>query len=221
MPRNQSTAAKRARQEQREQGGKHTQLLRDEQQSPVQRLATALETVGDAAEAQRLRNCLKPDPEWEAATAAYERAYRAHEAAETAGVTGRALDLLYRAVEEASEEMGVLATYEFGQEPIVCAAVLAGLAHAGRFDGSPCLRPAADVLAWHAKTALAWADGIRCPVPIIDHLWGPNRPGPAAARAAYRALAAATRLPFKGDEEWTACGELIEESAALARAGCR
>ncbi|MFG2783367.1 hypothetical protein ACGFY7_36745 [Streptomyces prunicolor] len=221
MARNQSTAAKRARQKQREQGGKHTELLRDEQQSPVQRLATALEAAGHTAEAQRLWDRLKPDPEWEAAKAAYERAYRAHEAAETAGATGHVLDRLRRAEEDAGEEMGVLATYEFRAEPIVCAAVLTGLAHAGRFDGSPCLRPAADVLAWHAKTALVWADGIRCPMPIIDHLWGPNRPGPAAARAAYRALAAATRLPFKGDEEWTACGELIEESAALARAGCQ
>lgn len=222
MPRNQSTAAQRARQAQKAQGGRYRDLLRAEQESPTRRLAAALEAVQLNVEAHQLRTALQPDPEWDAATAAYEAAYEAEQRATEAGAPQAVLDRLYEVTREANARMGELCSYSdvFAGDRAVCRAVLMGLAHAGRTEGSPCLRPAADVLADRAKEALAWADGIRGFVPLV-RLSGPLTPGPTAARAAYRSLAAATKLPFKGDEEWTRCGELIEEAAALARAACR
>ncbi|WP_330352092.1 hypothetical protein [Streptomyces chartreusis] len=223
MPRNQSTAAQRARQAQKNaDGGQYTELLRAEQQSPSKRLAAALETAELTHEAHRLRVALRPDPEWEAATAAYEAAYEAEDRARQAGAPSRVLDRLYEATLEANQRMGDLCSYTdpFKGDRDVCRAVLMGLYHAGKYEDSPCLRPAADVLADRAKMALAWADGIRGFMPL-KRLSGPLTPGPTAARAAYRSLAEATKLPFNGDEEWTRCGELIEEAAALARAACR
>ncbi|MFF5968299.1 hypothetical protein ACFY64_32160 [Streptomyces collinus] len=222
MPRNQSTAAQRARQIKKTKGGKYTELLRAEQESPTRRLAAALDAVGLTHEAHMLRDALRPDPEWDAATAAYEAAWEAEDRAEKAGAPQHVMDRLGEATAEAHKRMGELCSYDdpFEGDRAVCRAVLMGLAHAGRHEDSPCLRPAADVLADRAKMALAWADGIRSFVPLL-RLSGPLTPGPTAARAAYRSLAEATRLPFKGDEEWTRCGELIEEAAALARAACR
>lgn len=95
-----------------------------------------------------------------------------------------------------------------------------GLAHAGKHEGSPCLRPAADVLADRAKMAPARADGIRTFMPLPPPLWA-RHTRPRGCSAAYRALAEATKVPFNGDEEWTRCGEVIAEAAALARAACR
>lgn len=223
MPRNQSTAAQRARQVQKPRDGKYTALLRAERKSPTARLAAALDAVELTHEAHSLRTALAPDPEWDAATAAYEAAYEAEDRALKAGAPRHVLDRLYEARVKATDQMDALCRYDdsvYEGDRAVCRAVLMGLAHAGRNEESPCLRPAADVLADCAEMALAWADGIRSFVPLLS-LAGPTTPGPTAARAAYRALAEATQLPFKGDEEWTRCAELIEEAAALARAACR
>ena len=92
MPRKQTTAAQRARQKKRSQGGRYTELLRTEQQDPKHRLVAALESAGLTAEAQQLLDGLKPkqrDLEWEAAKVEYERAYRAATAQPASPTEGR------------------------------------------------------------------------------------------------------------------------------------
>lgn len=56
--------------------------------------------------------------------------------------------------------------------------------------------------------------------PVFDNAptEGPDTPTATAARASAQTLARASRIPFKGDEEWMECAELIGEAYLLARA---
>lgn len=223
MPRAQSTAAKKARKARRSTGGKYTELLRKQDLPPTQRLARALHAVGFENQAAALMKMTAPDPEWDAADRAYHAAHDRYAAAEKAGAGRNELDALGKAIDAADARYcALLPNDPYGEERLVCRAVLTALAHAGTSVTSRCLEPAADVLDEYARSATTWADAIRdVRLKAEDALIGPMTPGAAAARAAYRTLAEATRVPFDGDQEWTLCAELIEEAAALARAGCQ
>ncbi|MEV7684483.1 hypothetical protein [Streptomyces bungoensis] len=244
MPKRQSTTAKKARAQQRASGGKYTELLRN-QSSPGLRLAAALRSIGRQDLASPLEADMAPDPVYDRLEEAYQDAealsYAAWERLDNApkgtppavmrqlraDAERRAADLkAARAELEPYWIDGELHLYDSDNLRIHGVVVL--LAHAGRVaDPAPFAQTAADALCsandwlWLSDAIRNYGSGRRRePVwlPLISALDGPDAPQQASAREACRTLAKAAKMPCDGDEDWTACADLIEEAAALARA---
>ncbi|MFE2262559.1 hypothetical protein [Streptomyces griseosporeus] len=247
MPKRQSTAAKKARNQQRATGGKYTELLRN-QSSPELRLAAVLRTIGQQGLAERIDAAMAPDPEYDRLEEIYAEAealsYGAWQRLDDAPSHTPAVERR-RLRAEAERRAAALKEAKAALEPywldyelhlhdddhLLIRGVVLMLAHAGKAaNPAPFAQAAADAL--HAAGDWLWlSDAIRylgtprrrdARVPewlsLVDALTGPDAPQQASAREACRLLAEAARMPSRGDEDWTACAELTESAAALARA---
>lgn len=222
MPRHQRTAARKARQQQQLRGGKYTAHLRAlEQESAELRLAHALEEAGLSRYSAHLRVVGTSDPEFERVERAYQDAYEAASAADQAGRKGADVEALWANADHTFQVLaGRCSSDPFAEDLVTLRAVHEGFGHAVAHGvDSPCMGPAYDVLTTFQND---WAaDAIRCRRPLAGLTVAIPAGDPVAMAAwhACKALAEASRIPFKGDEEWTECSELIGRAKTFACTG--
>ncbi|MFF4531678.1 hypothetical protein ACFY1P_20700 [Streptomyces sp. NPDC001407] len=107
--------------------------------------------------------------------------------------------------------------YREGRAALHAAAHAMALVAGGR--AAPDLaRRAARVIAVFKDNAESAADAIRGGHPVLlPPLAGPDTVPARAARTAAVALQEAAAIPWRGDEEWTACVKLLEKTFRLVR----
>ena len=213
MPRKQSTAAKRARVAQKAAGQKYTVALR-EARAADGGLARQLRATGHSAAAARLDAHTSWLVEYNRRSAIYTAAWDACNDPPT-GTTRRQRHALARARDEALAEFDSWCSgdpYE-GERTMLDGAFLLLLHAAAVPDSTGPARAAAAAL--NRLDCLMAADSIRgMRLELSAVVEGSDTPAAMAARC----LAGAAKIPFAGDEEWTACARLLEEAQRWAHA---
>lgn len=213
MPRKQSTAAKRARVVQKVAGQKYTAALRAARAAGGE-LARQLRATGHNAAAARLDAHTSWCVEHDRRSAIYAAASDACNDP-PAGTTRRQWHARARARDEALAELDFWCSgdpYE-GEQALFDGVFLLLLHAAAVPDGTGPARAAAAAL--DSLDCLMAADSIRG-MGLEPGAGVEDSDLPAAMAA--RCLADAAKIPFVGDEEWTACASLIEEAQRWAHA---
>lgn len=222
MPRKQSKAAKMARRFQREGDPRtYTALLRAVR-GPEAAFVTALGTAGLATEQRAYESVLRYRAKLRVLDDVYGQAEVARYEESRAGITSPRYLALARAADEAGQALEACVggdPYADDREVLHIAA--RALAHAGAVtDGRLLAEATSRVLPAPEDThQFLWlSDAIRhggqLNLPPLD---GPPTPRATAARQAAELIAAASRIRFCGDEEWTACAQLLEDAVVLTR----
>lgn len=218
MPKKQSTAAQIARAVQKTTGQKYTAALRGaEAPDPIRALGAALHRAGLTKDAQYMDSMAvwqdETDRLWSIVSEA-EEAYKEP----ASPLSSSELRERRRAYLQADVALRVHCegvTFHEGEELLLC--VFRALKHAA-------VRPDAGWLAAAAGDALCTVD-FEFGADVVRHLCldasGLRSPGTASAvlaRAAARAMAAASMLPTRNKEQWGACVDLLRTAVDLAEA---
>ncbi|WP_424892214.1 hypothetical protein [Streptomyces sp. XH2] len=237
MPRKQPRPAQRARAIQRQAGGKYTALLRHTTaamtaatppvagdgtvaKSPAHDLARALHAAGAVDAAAELEAALAWGAECDRLDQTFEAAEQQRYAAYDNGLARTHCARVEAAAREAGDALMDFVDGDYhrhSRTELHAAAQAMALVAGGR--AAPALaRQAARVIAQFEDDAESAADAIRGDhAVLLPPLDGPDTMPATAARAVAVALQEAAAIPWRGDEEWTACAELLAKTFRLIR----